>query len=155
VVQVTASLIIPGLYVGNAPPPHDDWSSTPVKHLVLAAAELAPEQTEDKFPGVQVLYAPLHDDYNKVPPHEAAIAFEAATQVAHWLEAGEGTVVTCHEGHSRSGLIAALALVLSKQASPEEAIHLVRAARGPLALQNPQFLKLLLAAGKPQEATAS
>jgi protein-tyrosine phosphatase len=154
---MTASLIIPGLYVGNAPPLNKDWSLSPVEHLVLAAHELFAEQTSDKFPGVDVHHVSLEDDPNKpVPAETAARALEAGAQVARWLNEGESTAVTCHEGHNRSGLIAALALVLSKRASPDEAVGLIRAARGPLALRNPQFLKLLSSLKTPtQLPTAS
>ena len=141
---MTADLIVPGLYVGNAPPLNLDWSSAPARRLVLTAKELHKWQTPDKFPGAELLYVPMDDDYNKPPsPTKVALILAAAQQVAQWLLEDKSTVVTCHEGRNRSGLVAALALVLSNEASPEEAVHLIRAARGPLALQNPQFLKLL------------
>lgn len=145
---MTASLVIPNLYIGSAPPLHQSWSGTGIKHLVLAAREMRHLQPPANFPGVQVHYAPLDDDYNRpMPPTQVAIAMEAAQQVAQWVGNGETTVVTCHEGRNRSGLITALSLMLLTGVSPERAVRLLRAARGEMALQNPQFLKVLSAAG--------
>lgn len=67
---------------------------------------------------------------------------EAAKVVAAFDSAGKRVLVSCHMGLNRSGVVAALALVL-EGASPDEAIESVRAARGPLALHNRAFIELV------------
>jgi protein-tyrosine phosphatase len=111
--------------------------------LVLAAHEFQPPG--EAFPDVVVLHAPMHDDDKGIPEKEVEIALHAAHQVAKWLRDDKKTLVTCWKGHNRSGLISALALLQTTKLSPDEVITLIRAARGPAALSNPHFVRLIYA----------
>lgn len=154
---MSASQVIPGIWIGSAPPVNQDWSDAPANHIVLAAKELEKEQTPDKYPGATLLYAELDDDYEtSISPSVWAEVLKAAEKAASWYLKGIPVVFTCHEGHNRSSFIAGVTMVLSKAASPEEAVHLIRAARGHAALQNPQFMKALLSMKtRDQEPLAS
>ncbi|GAA1405659.1 dual specificity protein phosphatase family protein [Kitasatospora putterlickiae] len=67
---------------------------------------------------------------------------EAATLTAQAVRQGRRTLVRCHSGYNRSGLVAAQALVeLGHQAG--SAIGLVRERRSPWALNNPLFVDYL------------
>lgn len=64
---------------------------------------------------------------------------ELARVVADAVGAGRRVLVRCSGGLNRSGLVVASALVRLGH-PPDEAIALVRAARGPWALTNPAFV---------------
>jgi len=64
---------------------------------------------------------------------------ELAARIASAVQDGDRVLVRCSGGLNRSGLVTAAALVrLGHQ--PDEAIALVRRARGPWALTNPGFV---------------
>jgi len=70
-------------------------------------------------------------------------AFAASRAVARiYRTGGFRILVTCAQGRNRSGLVVALAL-LELGASPKDAIGAVRQARGPHALSNAWFVKLI------------
>lgn len=73
--------------------------------------------------------------------HEQRIG-ELADHVVGELERGRKVLVRCTGGLNRSGLIIALALIKQGR-TPDEAIDLVRAARGPWALCNGAFVTYL------------
>ena len=78
-------------------------------------------------------------EYRRVPIADQGVPeMEEAADLVRWCRAGlalgERVVVTCMGGLGRSGTIAACVLV-DAGASPEAAIALVRAARGPRALE--------------------
>lgn len=64
---------------------------------------------------------------------------ELATTVADAVAAGRRVLVRCSGGLNRSGLVVALALVRAGH-DVDDAVALVRAARGPWALTNPGFV---------------
>lgn len=72
----------------------------------------------------------------------AARVEELAGIVADAVAAGRTVLVRCSGGLNRSGLVVASALVRLGH-GPEEAIALVRRARGPWALTNPAFVSHL------------
>ena len=67
---------------------------------------------------------------------------ELSDQVAAELAAGRKVLVRCTGGLNRSGVVIGLALIKLGH-TPDEAITLVRAARGPYALCNGAFVKHL------------
>ncbi|POX52579.1 dual specificity protein phosphatase family protein [Streptomyces sp. Ru72] len=60
------------------------------------------------------------------------------------LEDGRRVLVRCYHGYNRSGLVVAHALVRAGH-TPEEAIRMIRARRGPWALHNELFVEYLRA----------
>lgn len=143
---MSANQVVKNLWMGAAPPPHNNLRAH-FDHLVLAAEEYQPDKKH--FGGLDVLHVPMNDDKDKPMSLEDKLrAMEAAHKVIEWMKSRQRVLVTCESGHNRSGLIIALALIIGPQkASPDEAIKLVRAARGPLALLNTHFVSLLYAVG--------
>ena len=64
---------------------------------------------------------------------------ELAERIAAEVGSGNRVLVRCSGGLNRSGMLVAAALVKQGR-TPDEAIGLVRAARGPWALTNPGFV---------------
>lgn len=103
------------------------------------------EECEPVISG-DVRWYPLNDEEYDWQTMKGRIAaqriLEAAKVVAAFDFAGKAVIVSCHMGLNRSGVVAALALVL-EGATPDEAVESVRAARGPLALCNRSFVELV------------
>lgn len=137
----TADKIVDNLWMGSAPP----MMHTVSQHfnaLVLCAAEYQPDA--DCFFGVHVHHAPLHDNFQFMPQSEIVAAVRAAGKVIHWANEGKTILVTCLAGLNRSGLVTAIALCAGPWKMPiQDAINMIRAARGPRALGNPQFVAFL------------
>ena len=142
-----ASPLIDSLWMGGHPPLGPGLAKHSFDALVLAAKEFQPN--EQSFPDIEVLHAPMDDDFKGMPVGDRERAVNAARQTARWVKQGKNVLVTCWQGRNRSGVIAALALMLLRpKAKPEQVVHLIRSARGPLALSNPHFTRLLLDAAK-------
>lgn len=137
--RAEASKVAPGLWVGARPPPgHYRWLAA----IVLAAKEWQPPSFA--YPHVAVLHVPLDDDPSKpVPDDQARAAIGTAKTVARYLRSGRRVLVTCHKGLNRSSLVAGLAMHLAYGTKGDEAIDAIRRARGPFALRNPGFTRLL------------
>jgi protein-tyrosine phosphatase len=136
--QVSRSEIVPGLFIGSKPMPgrHD------VDVIVLAAEEYQP--LADLFPGVEVLHVPLDDAPNRpLREDEIAAATKAGSRVARRLRAGRRVLSSCQMGLNRSSLVAALAMHEVYGMTADEIIKRIRHARGPWALSNPNFERLL------------
>lgn len=73
----------------------------------------------------------------------AALADKLSTKLAHRVRAGLGVLSSCHAGWNRSGLVSALTVMKLGGFAPNEAIGLVRQARGPDALGNSLFVKMI------------
>ncbi|HSV37483.1 MAG TPA: hypothetical protein VLI04_01870 [Nocardioidaceae bacterium] len=71
---------------------------------------------------------------------------ELSDHVVAEMEAGRKLLVRCTGGLNRSGLVIGLALIKQGR-TPDEAIDLVRAARGPYALCNGAFVRYLRSFG--------
>ncbi len=132
--------VVPGLHVGDyqdalAELRRLDWQHSVV---VLAAEEHQPVGAP--LDGARCL--PLRDDDEPVGPELLELVRAVAREVADHVEAGGSALCTCAMGLNRSGLVAALAL-RELGYSADEAIQLVREARGPLALRNEQFVRLV------------
>lgn len=128
------------LWIGNAPPIGHHVAQH-FEALVLSAIEYQPVGC---FPKVSVMGVQLRDDGSPMTRQEMELAVKAAGRVIQWLKAGKSVLVTCHMGLNRSGLICALALCKGPAGmKPGEAVRTVRAARGPDALRNRDFLRFL------------
>jgi protein-tyrosine phosphatase len=111
-------------------------------HLVLCAMEYQLEPA--LFPGVNVIHAPMNDDGSPMTVDEMRIAVRTAGQVIRHLVSKERVLVTCMQGRNRSGIVTALALCLGPpKNSPSQAVARIRAARGPGAMRNQDFLWFL------------
>jgi hypothetical protein len=74
---------------------------------------------------------------------DAEMIHTAGERIASLVMEGKHVAVNCLGGQNRSGLLVGRALV-ELGYTPEEAIEAVRNARGPLALNNPRFVRFLL-----------
>jgi hypothetical protein len=83
----------------------------------------------------------LIDDVPWIVDHQAI--HDLGVAVATLVRSGARVAVNCAAGLNRSGLLVGRALIELGH-EPAEAIHLVRAARGPRALSNVAFTKFLL-----------
>ena len=137
-----ASEIVPGLWQGGYPKRPASLSRQGIDMLVLAAREIQPPW-ETFPPGLEVVYAPMHDNFWDGPSEdEAQIALSAASDVSRALDEGKTVLVTCAMGINRSGLINALVLMDREGLTGLEAVRRVRAAR-PGALNNTSFVHWL------------
>lgn len=133
-------LVAPNLCVGAAPPPGAPLRRHGFHTLVLCARDYQPP--DEAFPGVEVLRVALRDDGSQMTDAEAVNAVNTARLVLRRLGQRKRVLVTCQQGRNRSGLVAALALVLAGS-TPYSAIRSIREGRGPTALSNPDFVNLI------------
>ena len=138
----TSDRVVKNLWMGSAPL-CDTEDSRRMQYrfdvLVLAAMEHQPSSL--CFPGVRVIHAPI-DDGRYVPENEIRIVSRASELVANALRIGKRVLVTCWQGRNRSGFIVAMALV-RLGIHPDQAIELVRRARGQTALSNEAFVGII------------
>lgn len=134
------------MWMGSMPIPYSGL----YKHfdgLVLCACEY--QCPPGFFPGVEVLSVSLNDDGSPMKRSEAFAAVKAAKEVMAWIEAGKRVLVTCMQGRNRSGLVTALTLCHGPwKMRPDQAIAAIRAARGPSALSNDDFVGLIHKLGR-------
>ena len=135
--------VVPGLHVGDYQEALHELRS-PRRHLLVVCAE-TPEGLLAafgfRFPPPLTLFLPLVDDEEPMALKMQHETRQTARLVAR-LVPHQSVLITCGRGLNRSALVAALAL-FELGRSPTEAEQLVRAARGPLALRNEQFLRIL------------
>ncbi len=126
-------------WVGSAPPPgagHPEW-----QHLILCAVEYQPPAR--LWPRMQVHHCPLNDDGTPMTDAERAIALDTARRMTRIIARRQGCLFTCAQGLNRSSLVAGLSLVPILGIPPQAIVGLIRNARGPNALRNPDFVRLL------------
>lgn len=85
--------------------------------------------------GVSYTHAPVPDG-KSIPP----ALLDLVPIVAQQVQRGEPTLIQCHGGRNRSGLLAGLVLRDLGTADP---VTVIRAARGPSALNNAAFAAYL------------
>lgn len=143
------SVVYPQLYVGSAPTECDEVAD--FDFVVFAAREW--QVKPRAFACVETLSIPLSDgEYvgRKVVQYpmtheERRHAIYAASAVAKRVARGQRVLVTCWMGLNRSALVASLAmLMLHPTMQAEDAMRLVRIARGRDALGNRFFVEFLL-----------
>jgi hypothetical protein len=129
--------VVPGLWQGG----HDVRPSSPTACVVDdefdLVVSLATREGYGPADGVEHVVVRLADAAvdGGTAERVAAVAEQVATAVGD----GRRVLVRCSGGLNRSGLVVAEALVRSGR-TPDEAMALVRAARGPWALTNPAFV---------------
>lgn len=136
-----ANEIAPGLLQGGLPRYPERLAEDGIDVIVLSAREFQPD-SEDDFPGVEIIAVPLDDDYLGPTKAQASAAVMIANEVIRALEAGKTVLITCAMGWNRSGMISALTLIGRYGMSGSEAVNRVRTAR-PMALSNPGFVDFL------------
>jgi protein-tyrosine phosphatase len=131
---MNANEVIPGLYQGSKPEP----GCYDADVIILMAEEYQPRS--HYFPCTRlVVHAPIDDNPAYMKPDERDAVVKASDYAARALRAGQRVLITCNMGLNRSGVVTALTLRRTYGMSPDQAIGLVRRARGPHALSNPQF----------------
>jgi protein-tyrosine phosphatase len=129
--------VAPHLWVGT-PPTLGINLSDRFDRLVLAAREHQYPAT--MFPGILVVHVPLNDTLPT--PDEEHAAIQAGRVVGAWMKREKSVLITCGRALNRSCLVAAVGLMTTGYCWTE-AVEKVRAARGPFALRNPYFQRLL------------
>ena len=133
--------IFPGLWQGPYPPEGDTVSLAGFQVVVFCAQECQPEP--HWFPGVEIIQAPNEDNPRReITASELKIAVKAARKVATAIQERRPTLVTCHMGWNRSGLVSAIALHLLTGKSGAECIKHVQMCRKN-ALHNISFQNVL------------
>ncbi len=132
--------VVPRLWQGG----HDVRSQSRSACVVGAefdlVVSLATREGYGPDPGVEHIVVRLADAV--LDDGAAARVDELAVRVAEAVESGRRVLVRCSGGLNRSGLVVANALVRMGR-TPEQAMALVRAARGPWSLTNPAFVQHL------------
>jgi protein-tyrosine phosphatase len=108
--------------------------------VVLCAEELQ----DVPLPGYEIIHAPFDDSGKPPTSAEVSIAWKAAKRVAKRVNAERRVLVTCHMGWNRSGLVTGFTLIMLGLTA-RQAVDAIRMARGPSALGNRHFVKLLSA----------
>lgn len=139
------------LWVGSLPPLDSRLRAT-VDVVAFTAEEHQPPRQKLQY--LISIKAPLSDDGYPLKPKQWKAAVKAAERIRHYLDLGERVLVTCHAGRNRSALVAAMALMMPPHMNmasiqtpacvrSEQAIALVRKARGPFTLSNASFVQHL------------
>ena len=138
--------VVPGLWQGG----HDVRPSSPTACVVGHEFDLVVSLAtrEGYGPPAEVEHVVLRMADAAVDGGTAERVAAIADRVATAVDAGRRVLVRCSGGLNRSGLVVASALVRTGR-TPEEAMALVRAARGPWALTNPGFVTHLRTLGSP------
>lgn len=133
------NLVVDGLYQGDYMAPA--YLRPQATLHIGCACELRPSLNSAKY----VLFFPLDDDPS-VPwldnPAWVGQVKRAASIAAGEVLAGNRVLITCAMGLNRSGVVTAMTL-RQLGFDPDEAIEMVRAARGQLALCNPRFVEVI------------
>jgi hypothetical protein len=125
------NFVIPRLAQGSVP-----TGTLPFHAVVLSAEELQ----DVPLHGMEIIKAPLDDA--KPSQREIETAYTAASMVVGRWRRGRHVLVTCAQGRNRSGLIVGLALMMLGM-TDQQAVQAVRGARGPTALSNRDFVRVL------------
>jgi len=135
----TFSRVLDNLWIGGAPPPQAKVGDF-FDCLILCAHEYQP----DCFSDIQIAFAPMRDDGLMISKEDAIQAVKAAGKAIRWTNSGLKVLITCYAGRNRSGLVTALTLCKGPAAmSPVEAVAKIKSVRGPDALANLGFVRML------------
>lgn len=140
--KIDAAAVFPNLWQGSKPPQGHHVAEAGFDALVLCAKEIQPSGRA--FPGVRVFHAPLDDHPRGLTGAELKTWLAATDAVVALLRRNQRVLVTCHAGLNRSGIVCAETLC-RLGLTPDDAIRRVRISRGPLALCNKAFVRLLRA----------
>jgi hypothetical protein len=132
--------VVPGLFMGG----HDVRSQSATACVVGDEFDLVVSLTSRRgygpTEGVEHVVSRLADAV--LDEQNEARVRELGSLVAAAVSDARRVLVRCSGGLNRSGVVVAEALVQLGHA-PDEAVALVRAARGPWALTNPGFVEFL------------
>ncbi|MEV7771304.1 protein phosphatase [Kitasatospora sp. NPDC086791] len=134
--------IAPGLWMGGhyVTPPGGELEPVIVRREFDLVVSLLTLPGHGPAPGVEHVVREVPDA--PLSPGQLAAVQEAARLTAEAVRRGRRTLVRCHSGYNRSGLVVAQALVdLGRDTG--EAVRLVRERRSPWALNNPVFMDYL------------
>jgi hypothetical protein len=141
---IDASEIVPGLWMGSAPPRGHSLLRAGFHVLTLCAIEHQP--STEHFPGVLVARAALIDDGTPVTSSQWEQALGLSGHLARAVASGKCVLVTCAQGRNRSGLITALVLARVTGCDGRAATRAVQERRispfGP-ALTNTEYCRAL------------
>ncbi|MFE6050390.1 protein phosphatase [Kitasatospora sp. NPDC056446] len=134
--------IVPGLWMGGHyfTPPGGELEPAVVRDEFELVVSLFTQAGHGPAPWVEHVVREVPDD--PLSPGQLLAVQEAAELTAAAVRRGRRTLVRCHSGYNRSGLVVAQALV-GLGHDTGEAIRLVRARRSPWALNNPVFVDYL------------
>ncbi|GAB3262402.1 protein-tyrosine phosphatase family protein [Nocardioides dilutus] len=132
--------VVPGLFQGGHDVRSQSWTACVVTDEFDLVVSMTTREGYGPEEGVEHHVARMADA--GVDAVIAARVDELAGIVAEALGAGRRVLVRCSGGLNRSGLVVASSLVRLGHA-PDDAIALVRRARGPWALTNPGFVSHL------------
>ncbi|MFJ8621759.1 protein phosphatase [Kitasatospora sp. NPDC093550] len=134
--------IVPGLWMGGHyfTPSGGEREPAVVRGEFDLVVSLYTRPGHGPGPGVEHVVREVPDD--PLSPGQLLAVQEAAELTAAAVRRGRRTLVRCHSGYNRSGLVVAQALVgLGRDTG--EAVRLVREGRSPWALNNPVFVEYL------------
>ncbi|MER7579237.1 protein phosphatase [Kitasatospora sp. NPDC097691] len=134
--------IVPGLWMGGHyfTPPGGELEPAVVRREFDLVVSLFTLPGHGPAPGVEHVVREVPDD--PLSPGQLLAVQEAAELTAAAVRRGRRTLVRCHSGYNRSGLVVGQALVgLGRDNG--EAVRLVRERRSPWALNNPVFTEYL------------
>lgn len=132
--------VVPGLFQGGHDVRGQRRTACVVGSEFDLVVSLATREGYGPDPDVEHVVLRLADA--GIDPATGARVQAVSDRVAEAVGDGRRVLVRCSGGLNRSGLVVALALVRLGRSS-EEAMELVRAARGPWALTNPGFVAYL------------
>ena len=126
--------VVPGLWVGRVEiEPEEAFASG--FEVVIMLEEVTRDRVRPPRGGIFLCW-PIEDSDEQLPDEEdLGIVVDL---VERSVRAGRPTLITCMGGLDRSGLVATIALRRLGH-SADEALELLRAARGPYALGNELF----------------
>lgn len=113
-------------------------------HTVGLFAEEEPPP-EHRHPDYELLFLGYDDNFFAFGDEEARIkeiVDHASDRFADRLRSGKGVISSCAMGFNRSGLVTAVTLI-KLGVDPDDAIAMIRKARGPRALSNPAFVRII------------
>ncbi|MFD8781802.1 protein phosphatase [Kitasatospora sp. NPDC059599] len=134
--------IAPGLWMGGHcfTPPGGDLEPAVVRDEFDLVVSLFTLPGHGPAPWVEHVVREVPDA--PLSPGQLEAVREAAELTAEAVHRGRRTLVRCHSGYNRSGLVVAQALV-GLGLDTGEAVRLIRERRSPWALNNPVFVDYL------------
>ncbi|MFD9685410.1 protein phosphatase [Kitasatospora sp. NPDC059088] len=134
--------IVPGLWMGGhyCTPPGGELQPVVAGRQFDLVVSLFTLPGHGPAPGVEHVVREVPDE--PLSPGQLLAVQEAAELTAAAVRRGRRTLVRCHSGYNRSGLVVAQALVALGH-EPDGAVRLIRERRSPWALNNPVFVDYL------------
>ena len=133
-----------GLWMGGHywTDPAGEWRPVVVREEFDLVVSLFTRSGHGPGPRTEHLVAEVPD--GPLAPDQLDLVQRAARTVATAVREGRSTLVRCHSGYNRSGLVVGQALIELGHGA-DEAIGLVRQGRSPWALNNEVFVDYLTA----------